>query len=298
MKGLIFDIKRYSIHDGEGTRTTVFLKGCPLSCLWCHNPESQSFKIHIVHYEDKCINCKTCEQVCKKRAIKIIDNKAQIDNLLCNLCFDCIKACPTNALSQVGSLYSVDEVLEEVLKDKVFYSNGGVTISGGEPFSQVKFLLSLVKCLKENHIHIAIDTSGYTKFSNIEKVLEYTDQFLYDLKIMDPLLHKSYTGVSNKVILENLEKLAKIANEKITIRLPIIPKINDSANNLKQTASFLKKLGISKIDLLAYHDIMIDKYRRLNIVFKLNHVEKPSDEKIESITQFFKSQNFIVNIGG
>ncbi|OSS41209.1 Pyruvate formate-lyase activating enzyme [Desulfurella amilsii] len=298
MKGLIFDIKRYSIHDGEGIRTTIFFKGCPLSCLWCHNPESQSFKTQLVHYENKCINCKTCEHICKKQAIKIIDNKAHINKLLCNMCLDCTKSCPTNALSEIGALYSINELVEEILKDKVFYSEGGVTISGGEPFSQAKFLLYLVKKLKDYYLNIAIDTSGYTNFSNIEKILDYTDQFLYDLKIMDPQLHKKYTGVSNQIILENLEKLSCAARDKITIRLPIIPTINDNLDNLSQTAIFLKKLKIHKIDLLFYHNIMLDKYRRLNMEFKLQHIKKPSDEAVNSIANFFKSQEFIVNIGG
>lgn len=299
MKGLVFDIKRYSIHDGEGIRTTIFFKGCPLSCIWCHNPESQSFKTHIIHYENKCINCKTCEHICKKQAIKIIDNKAHIDKFLCNNCLDCTKNCPTNALSEIGVLYSVDELVEEVLKDKAFYgSSGGVTISGGEPFSQPKFLLLLVKRLKEFYLNIAIDTSGYTSFSNIEKVLDYTDQFLYDLKIMDTQLHKKYTGVPNGIILENLEKLSVIAKEKIAIRLPIIPTINDDLNNLSQTALFLKKLKINKVDLLFYHNTMLDKYRRLNMDFKLQHIKKPSDEEVDSVANFFRSQKFIVNIGG
>ncbi|WP_291492907.1 glycyl-radical enzyme activating protein [Desulfurella sp.] len=298
MKGLIFDIKKYSIHDGEGIRTTVFFKGCPLNCLWCHNPESKSFKTHIVHYNDKCINCKTCEIVCKKHAIKVIDKKVYIDNFSCDLCIDCTKSCPTGALSSIGTLYSVDEILDEILKDKVFYTNGGVTISGGEPFLQINFLMALLKKLKENHIHIAIDTCGYTKFSNIKNAAVYADQFLYDLKIMDPVLHKKYTGVSNEIILENLEKLSNIARDKINIRLPIIPTINDNLDNLSQTANFLKKLKISKIDILAYHNFMVDKYKRLNMDFKLKHIKTPKDEEINSIVNFFRSQEFTVEVGG
>ncbi len=299
MKGLIFDIKRYSIHDGEGIRTTVFFKGCPLSCLWCHNPESQRLKIQIIRYEEKCIYCKTCVNVCKQNAIFINESNFYINEHLCNQCLECTKFCPTNSLTAIGKLYSVDEILEEILKDKIFFSNeGGVTISGGEPYLQFHFLLALLKRIKENHIHVVIDTSGYTKFSNIEKTLDYTDQFLYDLKIMDPVLHKKYTGVSNELILENLEKLSKVAKEKINIRIPIIPTINDNPNNLLDVCTLLNKLEIRNIDLLLYHNMMIDKYRRLNMEFKLKHIQKPSEKDIETIANFFRSQNFIVNIGG
>ncbi len=299
MKGLIFDIKRYSIHDGEGIRTTVFFKGCPLSCLWCHNPESQLLKTQIIRYEEKCIYCKTCVNVCKQNAISINESNFYINERMCNLCLKCTTFCPTNSLTDIGKLYSVSEILEEILKDRIFYgNNGGVTISGGEPYVQFHFLLALLKRIKENHIHVTIDTSGYTKFSYIEKTLDYVDQFLYDLKITDLVLHKKYTGVSNEVILENLEKLSKLAKEKIIIRLPIIPTINDDMNNLLSVCELLNKLELRNIDLLPYHNMMIDKYRRLNMEFKLKHIQKPSEKYIESIANFFRSRNFIVNIGG
>ena len=297
-KGLIFDIKRYSIHDGPGLRTTIFFKGCPLRCWWCHNPESQLNKMEIIHYQNKCIACKTCEAICPKNAIQFKD-KPIINKNSCDLCGLCVDNCPTNALEMVGKYYTVQELLDEVAKERDFVEeSGGVTISGGEPFMQYEFLVELLKALKENGYHTAVDTTGYTKIDYLLEAAKYCDLFMYDIKHMDDEKHKLYTGVSNRIILNNLLELDK-SGAKINIRIPIIPTINDDEKNIMKTIAFLKQLkNITNIDLLPYHNMMIDKYSRLSKKFKLNHVNKPSNERMEEIREIFVKQGFKTGIGG
>ncbi len=298
MKGIIFDIKRYSIHDGPGLRTTVFFKGCPLRCLWCHNPESQKLKPQIVWYENRCMGCLDCYNACSfnaidtKNAISIVEDR-------CTLCGDCIKACSTGALEIIGKEYEVVELVKEILKDELFFENGGgVTISGGEPFVQYEFLLALLKRLKEEKLHIALDTTGYSKEKELIETIQYVSLFLYDLKLMDSKKHKRYTGVENEMILNNLEALDR-NNAKIAIRIPIIPTINDDNKNIKETAEFLSKLNnIDSVDLLPFHNMMADKYKRLKIPFLVGNIKKPTDEKMNDLKDFFKSYGFKVNIGG
>ncbi len=298
MKGIIFDIKRYSIHDGPGLRTAVFFKGCPLRCLWCHNPESQKLKPQIVWYENRCMGCLDCYNACSFNAIDIKD-AISIAEDRCTLCGDCIKACSTGALEIIGKEYEVGELVKEILKDELFFENGGgVTISGGEPFVQYEFLLALLKRLKEEKLHIALDTTGYSKEEELIETIQYVSLFLYDLKLMDSKKHKRYTGVENEMILNNLEALDK-NSAKIAIRIPIIPTINDDNKNIKETAEFLSKLNnIDSVDLLPFHNMMADKYKRLKIPFLVGNIKKPTDEKMNDLKDFFKSYGFKVNIGG
>ena len=298
MKGIVFDIKRYSIHDGPGLRTTVFFKGCPLRCLWCHNPESQKLKPQIVWYENRCMGCLDCYNACSFNAIDIKDAISIVEDR-CTLCGDCIKACSTGALEIIGKEYEVVELVKEILKDELFFENGGgVTISGGEPFVQYEFLLALLKRLKEEKLHIALDTTGYSKEEELIETIQYVSLFLYDLKLMDSKKHKRYTGVENEMILNNLEALDR-NNAKIAIRIPIIPTINDDNKNIKETAEFLSKLNnIDSVDLLPFHNMMLDKYKRLKIPFLVGNIKKPTDEKMNDLKDFFKSYGFKVNIGG
>ncbi len=299
MNGLIFDIKRYSVHDGPGIRTTVFFKGCPLRCAWCHNPESQSSNKQIIYYEDKCILCQTCVHTCKEQAVSVIKNRIKIDTKKCTLCGDCTDNCPTNALEMIGKEYEVKKLVGEILKDKDFFDGGGgITISGGEPFVQYEFLLELLKELKESGVHIAIDTTGHTKTEKLLNTLPFVDLYMYDIKLMDAKKHKQYTGVGNELILKNLIELDK-NGVSLNIRIPIIPTINDDDENISETIEFLKGLkNIASVDLLPYHNMMIDKYKRLNMPFFLSHIKKPTDNQMGKIKEKFENHGFKTNIGG
>ena len=245
----IFDIERNSFVDGPGIRTTVFFKGCNLKCAWCHNPESQDFKPQMMFYKDKCKGCGKCREICPTP-----------DG--CTICGKCTFYCPVDARKVCGREYTVDEVFAEVIKDKAYYDNsgGGVTFSGGECMLQIDFLLEILKKCKENGIHTAVDTAGHIPFERFEKILPYTDLFLYDIKMFDSQKHKKYTGVGNELILENLKKLFK-SNVKIWIRVPVISDINDSIEEMKKIKDFLDENGKpEKIGLLPYHAMGENKY--------------------------------------
>lgn len=252
-KAIIFDVQRNSFVDGPGIRTTVFFKGCNLKCAWCHNPESQSAKPQMMFYKDKCTGCGKCKSVCPYHLEQ------------CELCGKCTIYCPADARMVCGKEHTVDEVLKEVLKDKAFYetSGGGVTFSGGECMLQIDFLVEILKKCKENGIHTAVDTAGHIPFESFEKILPYTDLFLYDIKIFDSQKHKQYVGVSNELILENLKKLFE-RKAKLWIRIPIIPGVNDSIEEIQKMKDFLKTIGTAeKIELLPYHAMGENKYRAI-----------------------------------
>ena len=252
-KAIFFDIQRNSFVDGPGIRTTVFFKGCNLKCAWCHNPESQSAKPQMMFYKDKCTGCGKCKSVCPYHLEQ------------CELCGKCTLYCPVDARKVCGKEHTVDEVLKEVLKDKAFYetSGGGVTFSGGECMLQIDFLAEILKKCKENGIHTAVDTAGHIPFESFEKILPYTDLFLYDIKIFDSQKHKQYVGVGNELILENLKKLFE-RKAKLWIRIPIIPDVNDSIEEIQKIKDFLKTIGTpEKIELLPYHAMGENKYRAI-----------------------------------
>jgi len=300
MKGIVFDIKRYSIHDGEGLRTTVFLKGCPLRCLWCHNPESQQLEPQMVWYKNRCISCFSCIDSCEFNAIKVDSNKRiEISEKLCSHCGECVKVCPTNAIEMIGKEYEAKELTNEILKDELFFEDGGgVTISGGEPFVQYDFLMEILSLLRNEQLNIALDTSGYTSKDKLLSSIKYVSLFLYDLKIMDSKKHKAYTGVDNKIILDNLKSLDE-NGAKIAVRIPVIPTINDDNENIEKTIDFLLKLkNIVSVDLLPFHNMMIDKYKRLKMPYLLGNIAKPNDNKMEKIKKEFQLAGFQVNIGG
>ena len=296
-KGIIFDIQKFSIQDGPGIRTTVFLKGCPLSCNWCHNPESISNKFQLRYEEEKCINCLQCMEICKyhfkygnlRSDFELDDNNSDLDykkiKERCNHCFNCADKCPTGALSRVGREINVEKVLAEVIKDKVFYdqSKGGLTLSGGEATQQIEFAKNILKGAKALGVNTVLDTSGYVKWNELKKIIPYLDLVLYDLKHLDNLKHIEATGVSNEVILKNLLKLDK-SNIPIWIRIPVIPGYNDDYENIKKTALFISRIeNIKKIELLAYHKLGVNKYKQLNTKYKLKNIEPPSKEKLEKL---------------
>ncbi len=274
MTGQIFDIERNSFVDGPGIRTTVFFKGCNLKCAWCHNPESQDFKPQMMFYRDKCKGCGKCKEVCK--------------NEDCTLCGKCAIYCPVDARKVCGKEYTVDEVFSEVIKDKSFYENsgGGVTFSGGECMLQIDFLCEILKKCKENGIHTAVDTAGYVPFEYFEKILPFTDLFLYDIKILNSEKHKEYVGAENKLILENYKKLLA-SGAKIWVRIPVIPDINDSREEMQGIKVFLKTIGEpQKTELLPYHAMGENKYGAIGK--KTQIFKKPDAQKIKQLQEVFK----------
>ena len=297
--GTIFNIQRYSIHDGPGIRTTVFLKGCPLNCWWCQNPESQTDKQEMIFWEDRCIGCALCSINCPSGAISMKDGKPVTNRNECIMCGKCSRICPARAREIMGSKVSVDDVIKEIEKDLIFYeeSGGGATFSGGEPLSQSEFLGALLDGCKEKKIHTAVDTSGYIPWKILERLNSKIDLFLYDLKIMDDKRHKKYTGVSNKLILENLKKLS-LVHHNIFIRFPIIPGINDDDQNIREMGEFLSSLKIAQINLLPYHFMGIDKYKRLERIYKLADIHSPSKEKLSDISTILRNFNLKVKLGG
>lgn len=295
--GIIFNIQRYSIHDGPGIRTTVFLKGCPLSCWWCQNPESQLSGQEMIFWGDRCIGCGACSTICPSGAIQIKNGIPITEKEKCILCGKCIEKCPAIAREMIGEKLTAEEVIKEIEKDLVFYeeSGGGVTFSGGEPLRQSEFLEGLLNGCREKKIHTAVDTSGYISWEILNKINPKVDLFLYDLKLMDNERHKKYTGVSNEIILENLEKLSSIHNN-IFIRFPVIPGINDDYQNIRKLGEFLSSLEITQVNLLSYHYIGKDKYRRLRSAYKLAATQPPSKEKLSEVSAILRKFNLNVKL--
>lgn len=303
-KGNVFNIQKFSIHDGPGIRTTVFLKGCPLACKWCHNPESLSREKQILINHDKCIRCGTCIKICPTNSLYMEEDKLNLNKDLCTYCGDCERICIQEAIEVVGKDMTDDEVIIEVEKDKVFYdvTGGGVTFSGGEPFYQPKFLEALVRKAKEKSLHVTVDTSGMTLWENIESVLDYVDLYLYDLKMIDSEKHKKYIGSNNKIILENLKRLDKELDKRegsINLRLIMLKGINDSEEDIDLILDFISDLNnISQINLLEYHTMGREKYSRLDLEYEMSGDEKPDDYRLQSIKESFEKNNYQVVIGG
>ena len=298
--GIIFNIQRYSIHDGPGIRTTVFLKGCPLNCWWCQNPESQLSGQEMLFWGVRCIGCGACSTICPSNAIQIKNGIPVTEKEKCILCGKCTEKCPALAREMIGKKLTTEEVTKEIEKDLVFYeeSGGGVTFSGGEPLGQSEFLEGLLNSCREKKIHTAVDTSGYISWGILKKIIPKVDLFLYDLKIMDNERHKKYTGISNEIILENLKKLSSV-HHNIFVRFPLIPGINDDYQNIKETGEFLSSLKISQVNILPYHYIGIDKYRRLGRTYHLAATQKPpSEEKLSEVSAILSKFNLNVKLRG
>lgn len=279
-KGIVFNIQKFSIHDGPGIRTTVFLKGCPLKCQWCSNPESQLKNIQILYDQEKCIHCQKCVHTCMNHAISYINNHIYINFEKCSGCLQCVDNCSQNALSHEGEYKSVDEVVKVCLQDIDFYeeSNGGVTISGGEGMSQPHFLKTLVKALKDHHIHLAIETTGYFQSDTFKELASMFDLLLFDVKHYNTYQHYQGTGVHNELIISNL-KWAIEHNLQVLPRIPVIPDFNDSLEDAKGIAELLVNIGAKQVQLLPFHQFGEKKYELLNkdYVFKNKKALYPED---------------------
>ena len=299
--GWIFNIQRYAVHDGPGIRTTVFLNGCPLRCLWCSNPESQHIKPQFDFWEDRCIHCGNCLSVCPQFAISKDDKgRKHIDSGRCDFCSLCIDQCYADALEQIGKSRTVREVLDIVEEDRAFYdeSGGGMTLSGGEPLTQARFSYQLLKGARERGIRTAIETSGYAPWSVWKDFLPYLDLFLYDLKEIDPKQHIRFTGISNELILDNFKRLAQ-TGKLIIVRRPVIPGYNDTLESIHALGQFVQEFEtVREINLLPYHRLGQEKYKRLGQEYVLGDMPTMKAEDVAEQRDILLSYGLNVKIGG
>lgn len=297
--GTVCEIEKYAIHDGPGIRTVVFLKGCPLSCLWCSNPETQSINQEVYFNTNKCMSCGRCVQVCTQNAIDVREGKAIHIREKCIGCGKCADTCAFVAFNTIGRKMTVTEVFEELIKDDVFYqkSGGGITISGGEVLMHGDFVEALLKMCKENYLHTAIETSGFGSFDTLKRISKYTDLIMFDIKHMDNEVHKKLTGVSNKIIHSNLRKLSQDYGS-IIIRIPLIPGLNDHIRNIEETTKLALELKINEIHLLPYHSLGLEKYKQLGLNYTLGEVAKPNVEEVDKLKEAIESNRVKCIIGG
>lgn len=300
---LITSIQKYSIHDGDGIRTTVFFKGCGLRCVWCHNPETQSYKKQPLYNKEQCVGCRSCEMACPHKAIHEENGKVVTDLSLCDACGTCTDYCNLNLREIIGKEYSIDELVKELKKDEMFYeeSGGGVTLSGGEVMTaDMEYVEALCKKLVRLGITVTIDTCGYAPYENYERILPYVDTFLYDIKTMDTEVHKKYVGAGNELILANLEKL-NAAGARIYIRIPTIKEVNGTDEDMGAIISYLleKNIHAACVNLLPYHNTGSSKYEKIGMKYEGYEFHAPDNEEMEHFVGLFKEAGFHnVKIGG
>ena len=297
MEGIIFDITRGSFVDGYGIRTTIFLKGCPLRCLWCCNPESQNPAPQLKVVAEDCNSCGACERLCD--AITSV-SPLNVEFSKCTLCGKCFDVCPTPTLSVWGSPWTIDKAFCELMKDKPYYdrSGGGVTIGGGEATLQGEFTYALMKRLQEAGVHVAIDTCGYTTSETGVRILEEADLLLFDLKGIDPEKHKAYTGVNNQRIIDNLRHRGELGKDVI-IRLPLIPGYTDDDETLQKEAELIQEVGcVHRVDLLPFHDFGKIKYAQTGKEYKLPELKRQSKERLQEIAEIIKRSGVPTQVGG
>lgn len=297
---VIFAIKRYALHDGPQIRTTVFLKGCPLSCRWCHNPEGIASAIEILSVRERCIGCGECVEICPHEALHLDAQGIRRNRTRCSGCGSCTDVCPALAHQATGWQTDAEAVMAEIKKDLPFYdtSGGGVTFSGGEPLLQPAFLLELLRACGNLQIHRTVDTTGFAPTGVLLEVARHTELFLYDLKHMASSVHKAYTGVGNELILDNLAALCR-AGRPVRVRIPLVAGVNDDETNIRRTAAFLAALpGIEGVDLLPYHSIGRGKYRKLAMDYSGADLMAPDQEHIKRLVEILNGSGFDVRIGG
>jgi pyruvate formate lyase activating enzyme len=303
-RGLIFNIMRFCLHDGPGTRTTVFFKGCPLGCWWCHNPEGRSAQPDLMFFENRCVLCGECLNACPHGVIVQEDGVMRTTEA-CHACGTCVDVCAAGARELAGHWMSIPEVLDEIEKDRLFWdeSGGGVTFSGGEPFLQPHFLDSLLDACQARHIHTAVETCGYVKRDLLLRLSSKADLFLFDLKLLDSEKHRANTGRGNESILANLRALAQ-ASRPLIVRYPVIPGVNDDEENVKQMMMLLRSLGLGCVHLLPFHPTGAAKYRRLRLLNPLTARGRETENNgsltslVEHVAQEFSRHGFEVRIGG
>jgi pyruvate formate lyase activating enzyme len=308
-KGKIFSIEKYTVHDGPGIRTMIFFCGCPLECWWCCNPEGHYLEKKIIWEKEKCIDCGECIDICpfgiiEKKNDRIIIN----DGKMCAECLKCIDTCPTNALNEICKEYTLEDVWGIIMQDSQFYNNsyGGITLSGGEFTQQIEFAYNLLVKTKENYFDTAVETCGQTPWKNLEMILDYCDTIFYDIKFVDSVKHKKYTGVSNEIILDNFKKLLK-SRKHLIIRIPLIPGINFSEEEQLSIINYLKNLERKEdivtrnfeIQLLPFHQLGKSKYESLNVEYKLKETKPAKKNRVENILKIYQDNGFnMVRIGG
>ncbi len=298
--GIVFDIKKYALHDGPGIRTTVFLKGCPLTCDWCHNPEGIHPHPEIVYTSDRCLGCQSCVSSCPQTALRLTDAGVVRDSARCGRCGTCTTICPAQAREMAGRVMSVDEVMTAVVKDQLFYdeSGGGVTFSGGEPLGQPDFLLALLAACADHELHRCVDTSGFAPWSTLAAVAAQTDLFLYDLKHMDRDVHRRATGVDNACILDNLRRLVHLG-AAVIVRLPLIPGLNDDAATVDGIGRFLEALrGVDTLHLLPYHAFQRSKYLKLGRPYPGRAIAPKPGRRLPAVADQLRRYGLTVVTGG
>jgi pyruvate formate lyase activating enzyme len=298
--GLVFNLQKYSLHDGPGIRTTVFLKGCPLHCSWCHNPESIAPRRELILLENRCIVCGECRRACPFGTTTDQDKPQPTGLDCCTLCGACADACPAAAREVVGRSYTSAELLKLLLQDRVFYeeSGGGVTFSGGEPLLQHEFLSEMLSACRGEGLHTAVDTSGMCPTAQLLAIAPLADLFLFDIKFIDPVRHRHFTGASNELILENLRALGAI-HRNIWVRIPVIPGVNDTKHDLDSAAGFASSIdGVRQVNLLPYHRTGVGKFERLGMNGSLKDLQPPSAAKLKGAARVFERHGLKTITGG
>jgi pyruvate formate lyase activating enzyme len=297
-EGLVFNIQRFSLQDGPGIRTTVFLKGCPLRCAWCSNPESQAAHPEIMFRSQQCRADGACAEVCEVGAIALIDGAHHLDRERCTLCMDCITACAAGALEITGQRMRLEEVVEESCRDELFYKNsgGGVTLSGGEPLFQPEFSRRFMEACKKRSIHTALDTSGHASWENMKRVLEHTDLVLFDLKHLSPEKHLEGTHVKNELILDNLRRTSELAGARVWIRIPLIPGYNDSDAHLGELARIAEEMSAEKVSLLGFHHWGRSKYRALGREYPYDENDALPQERLDAAKRAIEAHGVEVTV--
>jgi pyruvate formate lyase activating enzyme len=290
--GLVFDIHRGTTHDGPGMRTTVFMKGCPLRCGWCHNPESLSREPEIQWTSRKCIGCRTCVESCENHALAFDETGVIINETVCKHCRECTKNCPSGALTLVGKSWTAEELVKEACKDALFFGEfeGGITVSGGEPLQQYEFVQEFLRLLKQKGENTALDTSGFSSRKALEAVYPYVDIFLYDIKFIDPELHKKHTGADNHPILTNFQWLVQKSGDdtdkRIRIRTPLIPKATATVENISRIGEFLNDHAAGKVEcweLCAFNNVSRDKYAKMRLKWSYAQTPLMSTKEIDTL---------------